>query len=43
MNKCTLEEFDALFVVVAEYLSLATFDEYVQRFEHDVGIHAVEI
>lgn len=29
MNECTLEEFDAFFVVVAEYLSFAAFDEDV--------------
>jgi hypothetical protein len=29
MNECTLEEFDALFVVVAEDLRFAAFDEDV--------------
>jgi hypothetical protein len=29
MDECTLEELDALFIVVSEYLSFAAFDEYV--------------
>lgn len=29
MNECILEEFDALFVIVAEDLSFTTFDENI--------------
>lgn len=42
MNESTSEELDALFIVVSEHLSLAAFDEDVQGFEHDIGIHAME-